>query len=102
MHMKNIETHEKYKSFLIKIIHKYLPNCKIYLFGSRARKTHRSGADIDLALDIEEKIHFKKLFEIQDKIEESNLPLFVDLVDLHSASEKLKNEVKNEGILWKS
>lgn len=98
--MTNIETHEKYKDFLIKIIKENLPNCKIYLFGSRARKTHRSGADIDIALDTGEKIKFEILFEIQDKIEESNLPLFVDLVDLNSASNELKMEVKNEGILW--
>ncbi len=101
--MENTKTTNiEYKNFLIKVIHRNIPNCKIYLFGSRARRTHRPGADIDIALDAGEKINFRKLFDIQDEIEESSLPLFVDLVDLHSASSELKNEVKNEGILWKS
>ncbi|MFH1643842.1 MAG: nucleotidyltransferase domain-containing protein [bacterium] len=93
---------EKYKEILIDIITKYLPNSKIYLFGSRATQTHHEGSDIDLALDNKEKIELKIIFKIQDEIEQTSIPLFVDIVDINTTSEKLKNEILKEGILWKN
>lgn len=93
---------ERYKNTLIEIIHKRLPNCKIYLFGSRARGSNKTGADIDLALDSKSAIDLNIFYKIQDDIEETTIPLTIDLVDLYSASETLKNEVKKEGVLWKN
>jgi predicted nucleotidyltransferase len=93
---------ENYKNTLIEIINKRLPNCKVYLFGSRARGTNRTGADIDLALDSKSVIDMSIFYKIQDDIEETTIPLTIDLVDLFSASETLKNEVKKDGVLWKN
>ena len=93
---------ENYKNTLIEIIHKRVPNCKIYLFGSRARGTNQTGADIDLALDSKSIIDMNIFYKIQDDIEETTIPLTIDLVDLFSASEALKNEVKKDGVLWKN
>ena len=93
---------KQYKQLLLEIIQKVIPGCKVYLFGSRARGDHGSGADIDLALDVGRPIERKELFSISDQIEETTIPLFVDLVDLHCAPEKLKLEIENEGILWES
>jgi predicted nucleotidyltransferase len=92
--------HEKYKNILLDIIEKIIPGCKVYLFGSRARKEHDSGADIDLALDLGREIESKKISLIKEKIEETTLPLSVDIVDLHTAPEVLKNDIKSEGVLW--
>jgi predicted nucleotidyltransferase len=91
-----------YKQQLLEIIYEILPNCKVYLFGSRARQEHESGADIDLALDIGEPIAKKQLSFIQDKIEESTIPLSVDLIDLHNTTDALKKEIVSEGVLWEN
>jgi hypothetical protein len=40
--------------------------------------------------------------KIQGDIEETTIPLTIDLIDLRSVSEILKNEVKKEGVLWQS
>lgn len=93
---------QKYKKEIINIIHKYLPNAKIYLFGSRARKTHSQGADIDLALDSGEKIEFLTLFKIKEEIEETNLPLFVDLVDINDSDKEFIEEISKDWILWEN
>ena len=79
-----------------------MPGCKIYLLGSRARQDHDQGADIDLALDMGKAIERKVLALIQEKIEETTIPLCVDVIDLFTASQVFKDEVKNEGILWES
>ena len=83
----------EYKNLLIKIIKKYLPNTKIYLFGSRARKTNTPGSDIDLAIDSETKIDFKIISKIKNDIEESKIPFFVDVLDIQSVSEEMKKEI---------
>ena len=93
---------KKYKKELLNIIYQILPDCKVYLFGSRARGTNDQGADIDLALDNKKAIKLEDLFKIKEKIEESTIPLFVDLVDINSANEAILKEIKLEGILWKN
>lgn len=92
----------RYKKSLLEIILSILPNCKVYLFGSRARNEHSSGADVDIALDINKPIGRKKIALIQDKIEETTIPLLVDLIDLHDTSEELKKEIEQEGVLWEN
>lgn len=96
------ERFDRYKKILLGIIYKELTGCKVYLFGSRATKKHKPGSDIDLALDMGVAIDPKKIYIIEDKIEETTIPLHVDLVDLYTASGKFREEIEREGILWKS
>ena len=94
---------ERYKKILIKIIEKKLPNCDIYLFGSRARSDYSQGSDIDIALnDNDKKIDFKIILNIYSKIEETSIPLTIDLVDLNNIDANFKKAIKKERILWKS
>lgn len=90
----------KYKDTLIAIIYKYIPGCAIYLFGSRAIDKEYAGSDIDIALDAGKAIDYKKLVAIQLDFDESTIPMEMDLVDLHTVSQELKNDVLREGIKW--
>lgn len=90
----------KYKNELIAIINKHLPDAKIYLFGSRARGTHNLGSDIDIAVDIGVPINWSALGALKEDIVESNIPLFVDIVDINNVSEDMKKQIKKDGILW--
>jgi uncharacterized protein len=99
---KQKEYLDRYKRILLEIISNRLPHCKIYLFGSRARERHSSGSDIDLALDNGKKIDFDIIVKLKIDIDNSIIPLGVDLVDLNNASEKLREQVKKEGVLWKN
>ena len=90
----------KYKNIIIAIVKKHVPNCKIYLFGSRSRKKHSFTADIDIALESESILSRQTIGEIQDALEESVLPDFVDVVDLKSVSQDMKKEIERDGIEW--
>jgi uncharacterized protein len=92
---------ESYRKTILDIIEKVLPHCTIYLFGSRARGTHQAGADIDLALDTKKPIAQEKLRVIRELLEDSTMPLMVDLVDMRTAQKALIDEIKKEGIIWK-
>jgi predicted nucleotidyltransferase len=92
---------KKYQKQLIAIIHKHLPGCKIYLFGSRATNKHHPGSDIDLALDAKKIISFDTLVAILIDIDNTTIPVKVDLVDIHAASNNfLKENIIREGIAW--
>ena len=93
---------KKFQHLLIQIIKEHLPTCKIFLFGSRARGHHGSRSDIDLALDNGQAIPGYVLLEIKDAVEQSNVPFFVDIVDLHSTSDSLKKEIQRDGVSWNS
>ena len=92
----------KYQNELTSIIKKHLPHCVIYLFGSRATGACTQGSDIDIALDDGHLINHKTLLKILIDIEDTTIPMKVDLVDLQTAPDTLKNSIIKEGIIWKN
>ncbi len=96
------ERFDRYKKQLIAIISRHAPTAKIYLFGSRARGSNREGADIDLALDAGTPLAENVIYQIQKDIDDTAIPLLVDLVDLQTTSKELANSVQKEGVLWET
>lgn len=96
------ERFSRYKKILLEIIHQELPGCKVYLFGSRARNDYSVGSDIDIALDMGAQINSRKIYIIKDKIEETTIPLNVDLVDFYGTDGVFREEIEKEGILWEN
>lgn len=88
------------KEQLCGIIKKRLPHVRIYLFGSRARGDNQPESDIDIALDMGEKINVHVLGEIREEAEESLLPYTVDIVDLQAASSDFKKRILKDGVVW--
>ena len=88
------------KETIIKIVHKHVPDCRIFLFGSRARGTHKEGADYDIALDTGTKIPRETMLKISGDIDESNIPVFVDVVDLNRISPTFFESIKEDLVLW--
>lgn len=90
----------KYKDQIVLIIQKHLPECKVYLFGSQATGKSHAGSDIDLGLDNGFKIPRKIILNILIDIDQTVIPMKIDLVDMHSAQESIKLAIIKEGILW--
>lgn len=76
-------------------------SCKIYLFGSWARKEEKRTSDIDIAIEATTDLSDRLWIELRERIEESHLPYHVDLVNLRKASTDIIDKVRKEGILWK-
>jgi predicted nucleotidyltransferase len=92
---------EKYRHIIVPIIVRYAPNVKIILYGSRARKDFKEGADIDVALDAGSRIASRIMANILADIEESLLPICYDIVDFHELSASMQQEILKEGVIWK-
>lgn len=91
----------EYKKEIIHAVEYHFPHAKIILFGSRARGTAQSGADVDIAIDTGAAIHPRELVRMKATFENLNTPLMVDIVDLHSITPELKQLILKEGIVWK-
>lgn len=87
---------------LVAIIRRHLPDVKLYLFGSRARSNYQQGADIDIALDGGGPLNRMVMAKINADIEESTIPIVVDVVDFYRVSDSMREEIIREGILWTS
>lgn len=72
----------------------------VYLFGSRARGTARATSDIDVALDGRTPLSKGRLSRLREALEESRVPLRVDLIDLADVDEAFRARVRAEGVRW--
>lgn len=95
-----ISNTDKYREIIVPIILKYLPQAKIILYGSRARKTDRGGSDVDVAIDIGKVIDRHIMTLIRGDVEESKLPVSCDVVDFYMISQDIKKNIMKDGVIW--
>lgn len=92
----------KQRDVIIRLLDALYPGVMIYLFGSRARGTNAPGTDIDLALDAKRKLSIEEISTAKTVLEGLYLPWAVDVVDMHSIPQYLKDVILKEGIIWKN
>lgn len=73
---------------------------RVFLFGSRARGDQRRTSDFDVAVLAAHPLPRGLLGRIREELEESRVPVPVDLVDLAEASAALREQVLREGREW--
>jgi hypothetical protein len=72
----------------------------VYLYGSWATgKAHR-GSDIDLAILPKRTLRPETMSLLREKIEESDIPYRVEVLDLTQTDSKFKKLVLKEGLPW--
>lgn len=76
--------------------------CTVYLFGSRAEGTHTPTSDVDIAVLVEKDVS-RQLGRIRERLENSTIPLVVDLVDLRNTTPAFSRQVQTQGVvIWKN
>ena len=92
---------EETKKKILGLLLALFPGAKIYLYGSRARGTHRERSDIDLAIAWNNKENERlPLGEARSILEATHIPYKIDLVDFNTVSSPLKEIIQQEGKLW--
>lgn len=92
----------KEQDIIVKLLTTLFPNAKVYLFGSRARGTHKIESDIDIAIDDLRKIPILEMARARNILESLNIPQTIDLIDINNVSEDFKKIILKEGIIWKN
>ena len=72
----------------------------VYLFGSYARGDDRWTSDVDVAIEPRRPLPARVLADLRETLEESTIPLHVDVVDLGQAAPEFGARVRREGIVW--
>jgi len=89
-----IDLTAEHLTLLKTIIAEHLSECEIRLFGSRANGTAKPYSDIDIALKCAEPIDRRTMQRLREALQESALPMRVDLIDWHGISEEFRGVIK--------
>jgi len=75
----------------------------VILFGSRVRGDYFETSDVDVGILPKGEVNRSKIALFRERIENSNIPYKVDVVDLSQASKEFSDKVLKEGLLiWRS
>jgi len=89
------------QEIMMQLLTVLFPSATIYLFGSRARGDHTERSDIDIAIDLGRKMEIKEIAKARGVLEGLNLPWKIDVADMHSISQVMKELILKEGVIWK-
>lgn len=104
LNVKPTNVTDKYLDHILKILREALSDveCTALLFGSRADGAAVPGSDYDIGVAADRNVE-RELARARFSLEESNIPVNVDLVDLSLADPDFRQEVLRSGIvLWKN
>ena len=84
---------------VIRIIAKYLPDARVYLFGSRAKGTAKPYSDFDIAIEWKEKIPLHTMAKIREELDKLPTLKSFDLIDLKRVSGNFIETVRKTGVI---
>ncbi len=83
------------------ILTQYLPaNCKVWVFGSRAKNQAKYNSDLDLALEGKDTIAPLTMQQLKQAFVESKLPYTVDVLDINNISESFKAIARGQAVVF--
>lgn len=78
------------------ILRTHVPNARAWAYGSRVQGRAKRFSDLDLAVKAEKELGLTEIFTLKDAFSESDLPIKVDLLDLHCVSPEFLTEIQDE------
>jgi predicted nucleotidyltransferase len=81
-------------SLLKQLITEHIPVCEIRVFGSRIHGTAKPYSDIDIAIKCTEPIDRRTLSRLKEALQESTLPIRVDVLDWDGISEEFRGVIE--------
>ena len=93
-----IQLPESHVHTIQRILCQQVPQAQVFAFGSRVSGTPRKYSDIDLAIALPQPLGLRRLRQLKDAFEDSDLPICVDIVDWSLADPDFKAAVKAQGM----
>ncbi len=81
-----------------RILHQRIPGVRIWAFGSRVTGHAKRFSDLDLALEGPDELDPHAIFALRDDLSESDLPIRVDVLDLHAVSMEFRRIIERDRI----
>ena len=93
-----IQLPESHVHTIQRILCQQVPQAQVFAFGSRVNGKPRKYSDIDLAIALPQPLGLRRLRQLKDAFEDSDLPICVDIVDWSLADPDFKAAVKAQGM----
>ena len=81
------------------ILQRHVPDREVLAFGSRVTGDNRPFSDLDIAIAGDAPLDETTLFRLQEALEESDLPINVDVVQLILAGPHINDAVAHNGVV---
>jgi len=86
---------------VLQILTEFVPECQVYAFGSRARRTAKKHSDLDLAVHCHAPLTLECLGRLQEAFAESDLPMRVDVVDWQTTTDRFRELIEQDCVeIW--
>ena len=79
---------------VLEILEARIPDRTVWIFGSRAKNRARRRSDLDLAIAGSERLPLDLYLDLKEDFLQSDLPYFVDVVDLHDVAPEFKGRIE--------
>ena len=97
--LSRIQVQPRHLEIVRAILREIVPDCRVWVFGSRARGTARPYSDLDLAVSCAGPIALEVSAALADAFCESDLPWRVDLVDWAAAGGGFRRIIERDRVL---
>ena len=94
-----IDLGESHLATIRRIMREYAPDCEVCAFGSRVTGGARPYSDLDLAIIGGAPLGIERLGLLKEALEESDLPIRVDVIDWHETSDSFRKIVERECVV---
>ena len=91
-----IDLNPKYLETVQRILTEHAPGCEVRAYGSRVKWTAKDYSDLDLAIIGSESFSRRRMRQLKEAFEESDLPIRVDVLDWHAIPDGFKKAIAEE------
>ena len=91
--------HPHWLAMVREILQQHVPERSVLAFGSRVTGGNRPFSDLDIAIVGDTPLDDTTLFSLREALEESDLPINVDVVQLSLAGPHIKEAVAQHGVM---
>ncbi len=97
--MPPIDVHPGLWVIVRDILHKHVPQCEVWAFGSRAKWTAKPYSDLDLVIISSQPLPLSVSAGLTEDFSESDLPWRVDVIDWASTSESFRQIIERDKVV---
>jgi predicted nucleotidyltransferase len=99
--MPALNLRAKYLDMLGQALEAHVPEAEVWAYGSRVNGQAHDGSDLDLVLrnPVEPDRPQSRLGALRDALEESNLPILVEVLDWARLPEEFRREIERSHVV---
>ena len=92
----DIDINPFHLDILASILTQQVPDCEVRAFGSRVKGTAHKYSDLDLVVVGKEPLGLSRYSKLTTALEESSLPINVDVLDWHAIPESFRKGIEKQ------